>query len=30
MFSKSEPDPTYRAFVEECLRRKGYDPIGWQ
>ena len=30
MFSKSEPEPTYRAFVEECLRTQGYDPIGWQ
>jgi len=30
MFSKSEPDPVYRTFVEECLRGKGYDPIGWQ
>ncbi len=29
MFSKSEPDPTYRNFVEKCLRDKGYDPIGW-
>jgi hypothetical protein len=29
MFSRSEPDPTYRNFVERCLRDKGYDPIGW-
>src|SRR5262245_23661274 len=29
MFSKSEPDPTYRNFVEQCLRDKGFDPIGW-
>lgn len=30
MFQRSEPDPTYRAFVEKCLRDKGYEPIGWQ
>lgn len=29
MFRKSEPDPTYRNFVEKCLRDKGYEPIGW-
>jgi hypothetical protein len=30
MFQPSQPDPTYRAFVEKCLRDKGYEPIGWQ
>lgn len=30
MFRRSEPDPTYRNFVEKCLRDKGYEPIGWQ
>jgi hypothetical protein len=30
MFTKSEPEPVYRNFVEKCLRDKGYDPIGWQ
>ena len=25
-----EPDPTYRRFVERCLREKGYEPIGWR
>jgi hypothetical protein len=30
MFSKSEPEPVYRNFVEKCLRDRGYDPIGWQ
>jgi hypothetical protein len=29
MFQRSEPDPTYRNFVEKCLRDKGYEPIGW-
>ena len=27
--ASSEPDPTYRNFVEKCLRDKGYEPIGW-
>jgi hypothetical protein len=27
--SKSEPSPTYKNFVNRCLREKGYDPIGW-
>jgi|SRR5215472_4628853 len=30
MFRAPEPDPTYRNFVETCLRDKGYQPIGWQ
>jgi hypothetical protein len=25
-----DPDPTYRRFVEKCLRDKGYEPVGWQ
>lgn len=25
-----EPSPTYRAFVDRCLREKGYDPLGWK
>jgi len=25
-----DPDPTYRRFVEKCLRDKGYEPIGWK
>lgn len=29
MFRKSEPEPVYRNFVEQCLRDKGYQPIGW-
>ena len=27
--SRSEPSPTYKNFVNRCLREKGYDPIGW-
>jgi hypothetical protein len=30
MFREPEPDPTYRNFVEKCLRDKGYEPVGWQ
>jgi outer membrane lipoprotein SlyB len=30
MFRSPEPDPTYRNFVETCLRDQGYQPIGWQ
>lgn len=25
-----EPDPVYRSFVERCLSKKGYEPIGWR
>ena len=27
--SRSEPSPSYKNFVNRCLREKGYDPIGW-
>ncbi|MBM2802295.1 MAG: uncharacterized protein HW419_188 [Deltaproteobacteria bacterium] len=27
--NKSEPSPTFKNFVNHCLRDKGYDPIGW-
>jgi hypothetical protein len=30
MFSSSGPDPVYAAFVDRCLRERGYDPIGWK
>jgi outer membrane lipoprotein SlyB len=26
----SRPSPTYKNFVNRCLREKGYDPIGWE
>jgi hypothetical protein len=29
LFRKRGPDPTYKNFVNRCLREKGYDPIGW-
>jgi hypothetical protein len=25
-----QSDPAFAAFVERCLREKGYDPIGWK
>lgn len=25
-----EPDRLYRAFVNHCLRDRGYEPIGWR
>lgn len=24
-----EPDPVFRGYVDECLRERGYKPIGW-
>ena len=29
IFSRPEPSPAYRGFVERCLRERGYDPVGW-
>jgi len=25
-----EPDPIQKAFVEQCLRERGFQPIGWK
>jgi len=30
LFGSSAPDPVFAAFVERCLRDRGYDPIGWR
>jgi len=30
LFSKRDPDPVVRRFVERCLRERGYAPIGWR
>jgi hypothetical protein len=27
---RSRPDKTERRFVEHCLRKRGYEPIGWR
>ncbi|MEE9395649.1 MAG: glycine zipper family protein [Methylococcales bacterium] len=29
LFQSNEVDPVMRRYVEECLREKGYRPIGW-
>lgn len=30
MFRAKQPSPVYQAYVNRCLRDKGYDVIGWQ
>ena len=30
IIDSGEPQPVFRAFVERCLRDKGYAPIGWK
>ena len=30
LFRADEPDQLEKRFVEECLREKGYRPIGWK
>ena len=30
LIDSGEPQPVFRAFVERCLRDKGYVPIGWK
>ncbi len=29
-FSKPEPSPVQKNFVNRCLREKGYSPVGWE
>jgi hypothetical protein len=29
LFSRP-PDPAYAAFVDHCLRERGYEPVGWK
>jgi len=29
-FDASEPTEIYKRFVDQCLRDKGYQPIGWR
>jgi uncharacterized protein YcfJ len=29
-FQSAETNPTYKRFVERCLRERGYDVIGWE
>lgn len=30
VFSPAAPNPAYRAYVERCLRDRGFEPVGWQ
>jgi outer membrane lipoprotein SlyB len=30
LFHSRDPDPLVRNFVEKCLQKKGYEPIGWR
>ncbi len=30
IINASQPSPVYKAFVNRCLKEKGYDPIGWE
>ena len=30
LWGTREHDPTYMAYVDTCLREKGYQPIGWR
>ena len=30
LFRAREPDPVHRAWVEKCLRDRGYEPVGWK
>jgi outer membrane lipoprotein SlyB len=30
LFRSKPPDPSYRQFVDRCLREKGYEPAGWK
>ena len=28
--NSGNPDPVFKKFVEQCLRDKGYQPVGWR
>ncbi|MFB3926884.1 MAG: cell envelope biogenesis protein OmpA [Syntrophales bacterium] len=30
LYKASKPSPVYKAFVNRCLKDKGYEPIGWE
>jgi len=30
LFNAADHDPLFMRFVEQCLRERGYDPIGWK
>ena len=29
-FTRGNDNPTYRNFVDRCLRERGFEPIGWE
>ena len=30
MINSGKPGPVFKKFVDQCLRDKGYQPVGWQ
>jgi len=30
MINSGKPDPVFKKFVDQCLRDKGYQPVGWR
>jgi len=30
IMNSDEPDPVFKQFVEQCLREKGFQPLGWR
>ena len=30
MLNSGKPNPVFKKFVEQCLRDKGYQPVGWR
>ena len=30
MIKSGEPNPVFKKFVDQCLRDKGYQPVGWR
>lgn len=28
--NSGKPDPVFKNFVDQCLREKGYQPVGWR
>lgn len=30
MMRSDQPDPVFQQFVEQCLRERGYQPVGWK
>ena len=30
IIKSGDPGPVYKKFVDQCLREKGYQPIGWR